>query len=138
MNNQNQNKKKNDIPALTPEQLKERHKEFLCELLHDMKTGNNPNWPELQNWDYQREYAMDPIEFKQKYNERFESPYFTERLFEYAAMRGATHDELIRILKFLLIVLDSQKYFLDVMKAKYDLGIKSLAKKYMDEVKRVG
>ena len=123
---------------LTPEQMKERHKEFLCELLGDMKTGKNPNWPELQGWDYQAEYAMDPIEYKNKNIERFESPYFTERLFEYAAMRGATHEELARILKFLLVILDSPRYFLDVLQAKYDLGIKNLDKKYMDEVKRVG
>ena len=132
-------KKKNEkSEPLTPEQQKERHKEFLSGLLYDMKNGINPDWPELQNWDYKGAYAMDPIEYKQKNLERFESPYFTERLFEYAAMQGASHDELIRILKFLLIILDSQRYFLDVMKAKYDLGIKSLAKKYMDEVKRNG
>jgi hypothetical protein len=136
MNNQ---QKKIEKPApLTPEQQKERHRVFLCNLLADMKNGTNPIWPELQNWDYKGAYAMDPVDFKQKNLERFESPYFTERLFEYAAMQGASHDELIRILKFLLIILDSRKYFLDVMKAKYDLGIKSLAKKYMDEVKRNG
>lgn len=132
-------KKRNEKPEpLTPEQQKERHKEFLSGLLYDMKNGINPTWPELQTWDYKGTYAMDPIEYKQKNIERFESPYFTERLFEYAVMQNASHDELVRILKFLLVILDSQRYFLDVLKAKYDLGIKSLAKKYMDEVKRVG
>lgn len=49
-------------------------------------------------------------------------------------IRGATNDELIRAVKYSMVVIDSEKHHLDYKQAKDDLGISALQKRYMTKI----
>ena len=48
--------------------------------------------------------------------------------------KGATEEELERAVKHSMVVIDSQKHFLDYKKSEKDFGIKELQEKYQPEI----
>lgn len=121
----------------TPEEIKARkeemiklHNEKVKRLVESFINGANDIWPELKNFDFSA-YKIDPKEFAERGYERFRFLLGIEQLYCYASMLNASREELVRILKFLYILAIAQNEFLDIKKAKYDLGISSLKKKYI-------
>lgn len=115
------------------EKVKIDRNKIISDLFHSFTESNCDTWPELKTWDYKDKYGMDPIAFHELYGDYItkKSTYSSEKLFQFAAMRGATRDELARIMAYILALLDCEKYYLDMKKIKVDLGINELFKKYM-------
>lgn len=122
------------VRHVTYEEVRKSHEEAVTERFNAFLSEENNLWPELKVWDYKNLYGMDPIEWNKKYGtdySKHRTTYAVEKLFQWAAMQGATRDELVRIMAYILAIIDSGKYFLDVKRAKIDLGINELFNKYM-------
>lgn len=122
------------VKRVSHEEVRKAHDEVIAERFNAFLSEENNLWPELKIWDYKTLYGMDPIEWNSKYGEEYlknRNTYAAEKLFQWAAMQGATRDELVRIMAYILAIIDSGKYFLDVKHAKIDLGINELFHKFM-------
>ncbi len=119
--------------VLTPEEARAQHESEIRELMHSFLKDDNDIWPELKTWDYRTRYAMSLDDWHQKYDiSRKFNTYGAEQLFKHAAMRCAPREDLVRIMKFILILVDYVGFILDEDKARIELGIPMLKKKYMN------
>lgn len=122
------------VRHVTYEEVRKSHEEAVTERFNAFLSEENNLWPELKVWDYKNLYGMDPIEWNKKYGtdySKHRNTYAVEKLFQWAAMQGGTRDELVRIMSYILVIISSEKCFLDVKNAKIDLGINELFNKYM-------
>lgn len=119
--------------VLTPEEARAQHESEIRQLMHSfLKEGNNI-WPELKTWDYKTKYAMTEEAWHQKYDiSRKFNTYGAEQLFKHAAMMCAPREDLAKIMMFILILVDYVGFQLDEDKARIELGIPALKKKYMN------
>lgn len=89
-------------------------------------------WPELDDLDYLNYYKISKSEYY-----KADTPVYAvrpvERLFEFIAMLGGDRDEAVRALIFMEIIIEADKLYLDVKRAREDLGIEELVKKYMED-----
>ena len=113
-------------------EMQKAHNELMHDIFKDLLERRPELWPELASWDYSS-YKMSPEDFKAKDYGRFCVMHGIEHLFLVAQLRGATRDELVRILKFLMAsILNIMDHaYLDIQCLKADLGIKDLQKKYV-------
>ena len=113
-------------------EMQKNHNEFMYHIFKDLLEKNTELWPELASWDYSS-YKMSPEDFEAKDYGRFCVMHGIEHLFLVAQLSGATRDELVRILKFLMAsilnIMDDAS--LDIQRLKDDLEIKNLQKKYI-------
>lgn len=126
-------KKEKVVKHFTSEEIREMHEKSMAELMrHFLKEGNDI-WPELKTWNYRTKYAMTEEAWHQKYDisRRFNT-YGAEALFKLAAMKGAPREDLVKIMMFLLVLVDYIEFQLDEDKARIELGIPNLKKKYMN------
>lgn len=112
--------------------MQKAHNELMHDIFKDLLEKHPELWPELVSWDYSS-YKMSPEDFKAKDYGRFCVMHGIEHLFLVAQLRGATRDELARILKFMMAsvlnIMDNA--YLDIQRLKADLKIKDLQKKYV-------
>ena len=113
-------------------EMQKVHNELMHDIFKDLLEKHTELWPELALWDYSN-YKMSPEDFEAKDYGRFCVMHGIEHLFLVAQLRGATRDELVRILKFLMAsIFNITDYaYLDIQRLKADLGIKDLQKKYV-------
>lgn len=123
------------VKHFTSEEIREMHGKSMRELMHRFLKADDNTWPELKTWDYRERYSM-PIEgWHQKYDiSRKFNTYGVESLFMTAAMMGAPRKDLVQIMKFLLVLVDYVEFQLDEDKARIELGIPLLRKKYTKEM----
>ena len=119
--------------TITPEEMRKLHEKATRDLMHSFLKKGNDIWPELKTWDYRTRYAMTDEAWHQKYDiTRKFNTYGPEQLFRLAAMKGASREELVRIMMFLLVLVDYVEFQLDEDRARIELGIPMLKKKYMN------
>lgn len=121
------------VKHFTHEEIVKMHEDQMRNLLHSFLKETNDTWPELKTWDYRERYAMPIDDWRTKYDiSRKFSTYSTEHLLLDAVMKGAPHEDLVRIMKFMLVLVDYVEFQLDEGKARIELGIPSLKKKYLN------
>lgn len=126
-------KKEKVVKHFTSEEIREMHEKSMRDLMHSFLKEGNDIWPELKTWDYRERYAMPIDDWRTKYDvARKFNTYGAESIFMNAAMRGAPREDLVRIMKFLLVLVDYVEFQLDEDKARIELGIPTLRKKYMN------
>lgn len=120
------------VKHVSSEEARIGHNQIMAEMFHGF-LHDNDLWPELKSWDYKTMYEMDSAQFDLMYGAWIEkkTTYAVEKLFQFAAMKGATREELVRIMAYILSIIDCGKYHLDIKHIKADLGIDALFKKYM-------
>lgn len=121
------------VKHYTSEEIRAMHEESTKKLMHSFLKADNDIWPELKTWDYRERYAMSKENWEKKYdvNKKFNT-YGAEALFKLAAMKGAPREDLVRIMMFMLMLVDYIPFQLDEDHARIDLGIPMLRKKYMN------
>lgn len=121
------------VKHYTSEEIRAMHEESTKKLMHSFLKEDNDIWPELKTWDYRTRYAMTEEAWRQKYDiSRKFNTYGAEALFKLAAMKGASREELVKIMMFMLMLVDYIPFQLDEDRARIDLGIPMLRKKYMN------
>lgn len=95
-------------------------------------SGKDKLYPEFKNWDYIGIYRMGnpnnwSIYYSFCYQNMLKEIY---DLIEQACCKDAPHDDLVRILKYVVVVVKSKEYNLDISKAYNDMGIAELMQKY--------
>lgn len=118
-------------------EMQKAHNELMYDIFKDLLERHPELWPELVSWDYSS-YKISPEEYEAKDYGRYCVMHGIEHLFLVAQLRGATRDELARILKFLMAsVLNIMDHaYLDIIRLKADLGIKDLQYKYVIKYKK--
>lgn len=118
-------------------EMQKVHNELMYDIFKDLLERHPELWPELVSWDYSS-YKISPEEYEAKDYGRYCVMHGIEHLFLVAQLRGATRDELVRILKFLMAsVLNVMDHaYLDIIRLKVDLGIKDLRYKYVIKYKK--
>lgn len=82
-------------------EMQKAHNELMYHIFKDLLEKRTELWPELASWDYSS-YKISPEDFKAKDYGRYCVMHGIEHLFLVAQLRGATRDELVRILKFMM------------------------------------
>ena len=100
-----------------------------------VQEGLFPQFAEAVNWDYISEYQTDKGVWEEdQFMKRRMWIRRGESIMAWMILFGATHDELIRVLKFVLVCVNAYKYQLDFEKAYADFGFSDLWEKYIRSI----
>lgn len=105
-------------------------KNYLKKLFIKLKKSPDSPWPELKTYDYVKNFQISKEEYNKNKRHVF-AVYPVERLFEYIALLGGSREEAVRALIFMEVVIDAEKCYLDVSRAREELQIPELIEKYM-------
>ena len=85
---------------------------------------------DIGDFEYISKYALEPGNEEMTRQRHSLEMGLCHKLLLVLPKRGAGKDEIIRVVKYYIVALDSMKYRLDWRKAKADFGIDELLKKY--------
>ena len=100
-----------------------------------VRAGKFPQFEEAVNWDYISQYHTDTDLWEEdQFMKRRMWIRRGESILGWMILFGATREEILQVLRFMLVCLDAYKQYLDFEKAYVDFGFESLWDKYIRSI----